>query len=177
MGPYQADTFTVSRPCRAAHLPGTEVVLTPTADPGAAFAGWSACTGTSACTIAMSGDMTVTATFTRAPTAVVTPAYKNFGKVKMGKKAVATFMIRNTRAKGTSDLTIGTVAPGQTDKGQFGLVVGKDKCSGKTLAPDQSCTFRVSFLPVHTNTRTGTIVINSDDPASPTTIPLTGVGE
>jgi hypothetical protein len=177
MGPYQADTCTPGHSCQAAYLPGTQVVLTPTADSGAVFAGWSVCAGTSTCTIAMNGDLTVTATFTRAPTAVVTPAYKNFGNVKIGKKAVATFTVKNTKTKGTADLAIGTVALGQTDKGQFGLVVGKDTCSGKTLAPEKSCTFRVSFQPAYANTRAGTVVVPSDDPASPVTIQLTGVGK
>jgi hypothetical protein len=176
MGPYQADTCTVDHSCQAAYLPGTQVVLTPTADPGAVFAGWSSCTGTSACTIVMSGDITVSGTFTRAPTAAVTPAYKSFGNVKIGRMAVATFTVTNTKAKGTADLTIASVASGQTDLGQFGVTAGRERCSGKTLAPGQSCTFRVSFLPTHANTRAGTVVITSNDPASPTTIQLTGVG-
>ena len=176
MGPYQADTCTVGHSCQAAYLPGTQVVLAPTANPGAVFAGWSACTGTSTCNITMGSDLTVAATFTQAPTAAVTPAYRYFGNVKIGRKAVATFTVRNTRAKGVADLTIGTVAPGQTDGGQFGLVAGRDKCSGKALKPNATCTFQVFFQPTQQNTRAGTIVIGSDDPASPNTIELTGVG-
>jgi hypothetical protein len=177
MGPYQADTCTVSHSCQAAYLPGTQVTLTPTAGSGAVFAGWSACTGTSTCAIVMSGDVTVTATFTAAPTAAVSPAYKNFGNVKIGKKTTAVFTVKNAKTKGTADLTMGTIAPGQTDGGQFGLVAGKDKCSGKTLAPGKSCTFQASFLPSQTNTRAGTVIIPSDDPASPITVQLTGVGK
>jgi len=177
MGPYQADTCSAGHSCEAAYLPGTQVVLAPAAGSGAVFAGWSACTGTSACNIAVTGDLTVTATFTKAPTASVTPAYKSFGNVKIGKKAVTTFTVRNTKAKGTADLTVSSVAAGQTDLGQFAVTPGKDKCSGKTLAPGKSCTFQVSFTPTQANTRAGTVVITSDDPASPTVIQLTGVGK
>jgi hypothetical protein len=63
MGPYQAATCSSDSPCSAAYLPGTQVALAATATPGAAFAGWSTCTGTSTCNITMSSDVTVTATF------------------------------------------------------------------------------------------------------------------
>ena len=177
MGPYQADTCTAGHSCQASYLPGTRVTLVPTAEPGAVFAGWSACTGTSACTIVMNSGLTVAATFTRAPTASVTPAYKNFGNVKIGKKAAATFTVRNTKTKGTADLTITSVAADQTDLGQFAVVAGKDRCSGKNLAPGKACTFQATFTASHTNTRAGTVKITSDDPDSPTLIQLTGVGK
>ncbi len=177
MGPYQAATCTPTTPCSASYLPGTQVVLAPIPAWGAAFAGWSTCTGTSACSITMTGNTTVTATFTRAPTASVMPVYKNFGNVKIGRKAVATFTARNTETKGTANLVIGTVAAGQEGAGQFGLVPGKDHCSGKTLAPGKSCTFQVYFLPTHTYTSSGTITIPSNDPDAPNTIQITGIGK
>ena len=52
-----------SSPCSATYLPGTTVTLVATPDTGAAFAGWTACAGTSSCTIAMNGDVTTKATF------------------------------------------------------------------------------------------------------------------
>ncbi len=51
--------------CSAEFADGASVGLTPTPDEGSTFAGWSgACTGTGACTVTMSGDQSVTATFT-----------------------------------------------------------------------------------------------------------------
>lgn len=41
------------------------VVLTATADPGWTFTGWSECAGTEPCSVTMTGDKTVTATFTQ----------------------------------------------------------------------------------------------------------------
>ena len=52
--------------CKEAYFSGTAVTLTPVPATGYKFAGWSgACTGTTTCTITMSGNKTATATFTR----------------------------------------------------------------------------------------------------------------
>ena len=177
-GPYYPATCTSGSPCApVAYLPGTRVTLTATQPAGYAFAGWSTCGSAPTCTMEMNSDVTVTATFTKAPTLVVTPTYKNFGNVHRGQRAAADFTIRNTAAKGAADLIMGTIAVSQTDSGQFVLVTGMDGCSGKTIKTGKSCTFRVSFRPSLTNTRSGMVTIPSNDPASPITIPLTGVGK
>jgi uncharacterized repeat protein (TIGR01451 family) len=50
--------------CTATYLSGTGLQVNETPDANSVFAGWSgACTGTSACAITMSADMTVTANF------------------------------------------------------------------------------------------------------------------
>ncbi|MBI5756759.1 MAG: hypothetical protein HZA12_07525, partial [Nitrospirae bacterium] len=51
--------------CTEAYNSGTVVTLTATADTGSTFSGWSGggCTGTSACTITMTADTSITATF------------------------------------------------------------------------------------------------------------------
>ncbi len=125
----------------------------------------------------MNSDVTVTATFTRAPTLVVTPNYKDFGTIKIGRKATATFTVRNTATKGIADLAIGTISIGGTDAGQFKLVEGKDRCSGQTIKPGKSCTFEVSFAPTSANTKVATITIPSNDPDGATIIQITGVGK
>jgi hypothetical protein len=176
MGPYQAATCTSSTPCSAAYLPGTQVALAATAAPGAAFAGWSTCMGTSTCNITMTSDVTVTATFTDEPTLTVTPTYKDFGTIKIGKKATATFRVKNTAEKGIADLTIRTASIVGTDAGQFKLVAGKDRCSGKTIAPGKSCSFQVAFKPALANTRVATITLPSNDPDAPD-IQITGIGK
>ena len=176
MGPYQAATCNSSTPCAASYLPGTQVMLTPTASSGAVFAGWSACPGTSSCSLTMTGNITMTATFTRAATAHVTPTYKYFGSVRRGKRSVATFRITNVKTKGVADLVVGTITASRTDGGQFGITAGKDYCSGKTVRPGRACTFQAYFQPNQMYTRSGTIEIPSNDPDSPVTIPVTGVG-
>jgi hypothetical protein len=50
--------------CSAAYPGGASVTLTPTADSGAAFLGWSgACSGIASCTVAMTANTSVTASF------------------------------------------------------------------------------------------------------------------
>jgi len=124
----------------------------------------------------MNGNVTVTATFTQAPTLSVTPDYKTFGNKKIGKKATATFTVKNTATKGVADLTMQTISISGTDAGQFQLVNGRDRCSGKTIKPGRSCTFKVSFRPTLANTRVATITLPSNDPDAPD-IQITGVGK
>ena len=175
-GPYYPATCTASSPCApVAYLPGTQVTLTATPPAGSAFAGWSTCGGTSPCKIAMTGDVTVVATFTKAPTVYVTPAYKSFGTIRRGNRAGATFTVRNTRAQGVADLTIGTIAKSGTDPDQFEIKA--DYCSGKTLKTGRTCTFRVAFVPTSANTKMAVVSIPSNDPNAPAVIQVTGVGK
>jgi uncharacterized repeat protein (TIGR02543 family) len=52
--------------CSAAFAAGGSVTLTATPASGSTFAGWSGgCTGSGGCTVTMSGDLSVTATFTK----------------------------------------------------------------------------------------------------------------
>ena len=125
----------------------------------------------------MNGDTNVTATFNPvAPTLTVTPTYKDFGTRLIGTKSTAIFTITNTPAKGLADLTIGTTVIRGTDERQFALVPKRDSCSGQTIKPGRRCTFSVSFTPASPYTKTATITIPSNDPNSPVSIPITGVG-
>jgi hypothetical protein len=47
---------------------------------------------------------------------------------------------------------------------------------GTTVAVNASCTISVTFTPTTINTRTGTVVVTDNAPASPQTVALTGIG-
>ena len=175
--PYSGVDCASDSSCSATYLPGTEVTLVAVPFAGAVFAGWTPCAGTSDCAVKLSSDTAVTALFTRSPTAAVTPAYEDFGNVTIGSSAVATFTIKNTAAKGRAVLTLGAVSLVGGDTSQFNLVAGKDFCSGEALKTGMSCTFDVSFAPTSPFTKTTTISIPSNDPATPTVVQLTGVGK
>jgi phospholipase C len=51
-----------------------------------------------------------------------------------------------------------------------------DNCLGGVI-PKGNCTIQVTFTPSATGTRTGTVVLNDNDGASPQTITLTGTGD
>jgi hypothetical protein len=175
-GPYYPGTCTAAAPCApVAYLPGTRVALTATPAAGYAFAGFSTCGSGATCNMTMTGDVTVTATFTRAPTLAVTPGYRSYGTVSRGKRSAAVFKVTNTRAKGVADLTVGTITLTGSDAGQFQVL--DDRCSGATVKTGKSCTFRVSFAPNVTDTRMATVKVPSDDPDQPMLIPVTGIGK
>jgi hypothetical protein len=74
--------------CTHSYLNGTVVTLAETPAVGSTFGGWSGggCTGTGACTVTMSSDQTVTATFTAIPPTGDRAAALKKCKHKHGKK-------------------------------------------------------------------------------------------
>jgi metallophosphoesterase (TIGR03768 family) len=174
--PYSGVQCPSGSSCSAAYLPGAAVTLVATAAPGAAFAGWTPCAGQSTCTITMNGNETVTAKFTSAPTLTVSPGYKDFGNVAIGQSATALFTVRNTAAKGVASLAIGTISITGSTPSSFGLVAGRDDCSGRTVLSGDTCSFQVSFAPASALTKLATVTIPSTDPGGPEVVQLTGVG-
>ncbi len=64
-GSVSGGTISCGSKCTVALSPGSSITLTATPDSGSTFAGWSgACTGTETCTITVSANTFVTATFT-----------------------------------------------------------------------------------------------------------------
>ena len=138
--------------CSAQYADGTAVTLTATAGPASSFAGWSGCDSTSAnsCTVAMSSDRTVTASF--AAVARTLTANKigtgsgtvtsNPAGINCGATCSAQF------ADGTSVTLIATAAAGSN----FGGWSGCDSVSGNqctiSLTANRTVTATFTAAPV-----------------------------
>jgi hypothetical protein len=60
------------------------------------------------------------------------------------------------------------------DAGDF--LVTSDDCRGNTIDPGNSCVVNVDFAPQAQGARSATLVVESNDPLSPATVALTGIG-
>jgi uncharacterized repeat protein (TIGR01451 family) len=96
--------------CGADFSTGTDVALSATPASGSTFSGWSgACTGTGPCSVAMSTERSVTATFSSAPGDVTVTGTAAPTQVTAGGVAKTHFTIRNN-----SDGRVGVVLAGFT---------------------------------------------------------------
>jgi hypothetical protein len=101
--------------------------------------------------------------------------YLTFGTVRVGRLTQAlTETITNS---GGGTLHVSTLTVSGANAGDFQIVNGKlAGCAGATLPAGTTCSVQVAFRPTGTGTRTAGLVITSDDPTSPTSVPLSGVG-
>jgi VWFA-related protein len=91
----------------------------------------------------------------------------DFGGIVVKNSAERQFTITNT---GNRDLRITSFS---SSDAQFTVPEVSDNCSGKSVAPNGSCTFITRFTPAAHGAQGGTISITADDPA---TILLQGDG-
>jgi phospholipase C len=94
------------------------------------------------------------------------PASVTFGSQAVGTTSPP-IPVKVTNS-GSGTLTFGSILA----TGDFAEA---DNCLGG-VAPQGNCTIEVTFTPSVTGTRTGTVVLNDNDGASPHTISLTGTG-
>jgi hypothetical protein len=100
------------------------------------------------------------------PAVTLSPTSLTFPTQLVGKaSAPQNVTLTNT---GVAVLTITSIAT----TGDFSQT---NNC-GTTVAVNASCTISVTFTPTTINTRTGTVVVTDNAPASPQTVALTGVG-
>ncbi len=158
--------------CSEEYTSETVVTLTATPDSGWKFSGWSgACSGTDSCTISMTSNKSVTATFIPIQNITfkitVTPITVIFGNVNVGSNPERYITVRND---GSANLIIGTIT---NPFSPFSIV--SDNCSDKTLSQFASCTIIVGFSPIFTGTFNSTFNIPSSDPyENPVNISLSG---
>ncbi|MFA7266339.1 MAG: choice-of-anchor D domain-containing protein, partial [Candidatus Nanopelagicales bacterium] len=105
------------------------------------------------------------------PNASPSPSDFDFGPNNVGTTTPETFTITNS---GTEALSVSSVVLTGSDAGEFSL--GADTCTGMPVAADAQCTIVANFVPTATGAKSASVSITSDDPASPTNIPVTGIG-
>jgi Malectin domain/Abnormal spindle-like microcephaly-assoc'd, ASPM-SPD-2-Hydin len=102
-----------------------------------------------------------------APSVTANPTSLNFGSMQDGSSSTLGVTLTN---KGTSNVTIASVAPAGTGFSASGLN------AGTILTPNQTATLNVKFAPTSTGSVSGNVSISSNAQGSPLTIPLSGTG-
>ena len=173
--------ITCGATCTADFIEGTSVVLTATTTNGSAFAGWSgACTNPSGtCTVVMSQNQTVTATFNASSsgTVTVTPPSVVFAAQTVATTSAArNITVMNT---GTATVTFSGFTVTGTNAGDFGVPLPNmpGGCNPVgTLAGGASCTIGVLFTPGAAGARAATLNVADNVTGSPQTVALSGTG-
>ena len=80
----------------------------------------------------------------------------NFGSVRLGESETGFFTVRNT---GQMAVTLGAAMLEPGSDTQFTVVAAQDTCSSNILAPDDTCTVEVEYLPVATGDSSGAVVL------------------
>ncbi|MGA6961724.1 MAG: choice-of-anchor D domain-containing protein, partial [Candidatus Acidiferrales bacterium] len=172
--------ITCGATCTADFAQNTSVVLTAAATTGT-FAGWSgACTNTSGtCTVVMSQNQNVTATFNAgaAPTVSVNPTSLTFTSQNVGTtSSPMSVTVVNT---GTATVNFAGFTVTGTNAGDFSVPLPTSgmMCSATGTLPDGAyCQISVLFTPSAAGTRTATLNIADNATGSPQTVTLTGTG-
>ena len=100
------------------------------------------------------------------PAAALNPTSLNFGNQTVGVTSTAQNVTLSN--PGNATLTISSIATS-------GDYAQTNNC-GTSLAAGGSCNISVTFTPTITGTRTGTLSVTDNAPASPQTVSLTGLG-
>ena len=107
------------------------------------------------------------------PSADVFPLSYGFGDVMLGQTSQpGVFTVTN---KGTGSLVLDSLSLSGLNYREF--QISNDKCSGKTLGPQEMCTAQVIFSPVSAGLKSAALSVPSNDPLTPTiSISLSATG-
>lgn len=107
-----------------------------------------------------------------APAVTLSPSSVTYGPQDVGTTSASqTVSVANT---GTASLFVNGLSQAGIDPLDFAQV--DDQCSGMTIPAGGACTISVVFKPTATGTRTATISVLDNAPASPQAISFTGTG-
>lgn len=109
------------------------------------------------------------------PTLGANPSPLSFGNQLVGSTSAAqTVTITNTAPAGSQSLLTTPPSIGGTNAADFSI--SSDTCTMAVLAPGQSCAVDVRFAPTAAGARSASLIVASNAPSSPDSIPLTGNG-
>ena len=157
--PFAADgSGCVSKPLQPGGTCTVRVTFTPTAGGDQSGKLMIATRNGGSASVTLSGSGAISA-FS------VTPRKVAFGEVPVGQRSAAkTVTVHNT---GDLDVTVNRVTDGS-------FVLDAARCTGRTLAPGQSCAITVAFEPTGTGPVTDTLVVATS--AGRFTVALSGTG-
>jgi CSLREA domain-containing protein len=103
----------------------------------------------------------------------VSPVSLSFGSLVNGSRSPAkTIVVSNV---GTANLAVGAVSVAGVNGSEFSKQ--SDACSGQIVGPGADCSLEVVFSPASSGSKTGNLLIPSNDPDTPTAaIFLSGTG-
>ena len=166
-----AADFTVNNgDCITALLPGQRCTLTVAFSPQTASTPGSQRVGA----LEIGSDSSASLEFvsllgTAQPAALaIAPATLSFGQVALGATATLPVHLTNTSSAAVT-------LNGISSTGDY-TATGDCPTDGNKLASNASCTLQVTFTPVQTGARTGTIGIANSSTAQPLAVPLSGTG-
>ncbi|WP_445152368.1 choice-of-anchor D domain-containing protein [Baekduia sp. Peel2402] len=115
-------------------------------------------------------DLAITAT---AAVAIQAPTSASLGNAVLGGQGADTVVTFTNGGTSTANLGAATIIGADA----AAIVKASDSCSSLTLAANASCAITLRLVPTHSGAQTATLSLPSDDPASPTTVALTGNGQ
>jgi hypothetical protein len=145
--------------CSGTYSLGEEVTITANPRTGSVLAEWNGCTSSvgNTCTVTMTGDILVTATFLKRPIIAVSPRSTNFGIIE--KDITSAPRILTITNKGSAPLIIRAVEITGSNAAEF------EPSNGCTtpLASGAACTITVTATPAASGTRVADLIIQSND--------------
>lgn len=147
---------------------GCSVDLTFTPSASGSIPGNLVVTGTDG----VSATLDLTGTGLEVPAILVLPESIDFGDTNPGEPVTSDFVIVENEGGGILDLGDLTVGGPQAD--DFQTTPGVDECSNQGLAGGEFCHFTLDFDPSAPGVRRAILQIDSNDPAAPHFIDLSG---
>jgi hypothetical protein len=149
--------------CSGTYSLGEEITITANPRTGSVLAEWNGCSSSAGntCTVTLTGDVLVRATFLKRPGIAVSPRSINFGTVV--KEIASSPRVLTIKNKGSAPLVITTVEITGSNAAEFGPSNG---CT-IPLTSGAMCTITVTATPAASGTRIADLIIQSNDEKKP----------